>query len=262
MVRSEVRRAASFVLLLICALALAIPARAQSGVKVGSLTCNESGGVGLILGSAKRLNCSFAGPNGLEHYLGTISKIGVDIGFTAGGTLVWAVFAPTGVMVPGSLAGTYVGATASATVGIGVGANALIGGSGNTVALQPLSVEGNQGLNVAGGIGTITLAPAGPPLAPPPQYAPPPGGAAYAPPPAYAPRAGGFMQACYQERQQFCGGVAPGGGRIISCLRQHMPQLSPVCAQALPGGPGAMRQPQPAYSPAPGAPPPATPYGQ
>jgi hypothetical protein len=234
------RRATSAALLLICALVLATPARAQSGVKVGTLTCGESGGVGFIVGSTKRLNCTFGGPNGEEHYVGTFSKIGVDIGFTAGGVIVWEVFAPTGVLGPGSLAGTYVGATASATVVVGVGAHALIGGSDNTVALQPLSVEGNQGLNVAGGIGSIALAwrpgrrPPGPP--PAPGYPSPAASAGYAPGPAQAPRRpAAFMQACYQERQQFCGAVAPGGGRIVQCLRSHAPELSPNCNTALGG---------------------------
>jgi|SRR5580704_2615731 hypothetical protein len=239
--------AASAALLLICALMLATPARAQSGVKVGTLTCGESGGVGFIVGSTKRLNCTFGGPNGEEHYIGTFSKIGVDIGFTAGGVIVWEVFAPTGVLGPGSLAGTYVGATASATVVVGVGANALIGGSGNTMALQPLSVEGNQGLNVAGGIGSVALAwrPGRPPPGPPPVagypppaagYPPPAASAGYAPGPAQAPRrSAAFMQACYQERQQFCSGVAPGGGRIVQCLRSHAPELSPNCNTALGG---------------------------
>ena len=68
--------------------------------------------------------------------------------------------APTAVLAPGSLAGGYAGGTASATVGVGIGANALIGGSGNTIALQPLSLEGSTGLNVAAGIGAMTLTPA------------------------------------------------------------------------------------------------------
>lgn len=224
-------------LLLICALALATPARAQGGVKVGTLTCGESWGVGFILGSTKRLNCSFGGPNGYEHYVGTISKIGVDIGFTAGGVVVWEVLAPTAVLQPGSLAGTYVGATASATVVLGVGANALIGGSGNTLALQPLSVEGNRGLNVAGGIGAITLVwrpapyPPGPPS--PSGYRTPAASGPYPAGSAYAPQPVGFMRACVQEREQFCSAVVPGGGRIIQCLRQHIAQVSPVCSQAL-----------------------------
>ena len=39
---------------------------------------------------------------------------------------------------------------ASATVGVGLGANVLVGGSGNSIALQPVSIEGTTGLNVAG----------------------------------------------------------------------------------------------------------------
>ena len=134
------------------------PATAQSGVRVGTLSCNVAGGWGFVFGSSKALRCSLTpGPGRPEHYYGRISKFGVDIGYTQGGVLVWAVFAPTANLAPGSLAGDYAGATASATVGIGVGANVLVGGSNRTISLQPLSIEGNTGLNVAAGIGAITL---------------------------------------------------------------------------------------------------------
>jgi hypothetical protein len=135
------------------------PAAAQGGVRVGTLSCNEAGGWGFIFGSSKGLHCSFSpGPGGHpEHYAGSISKYGVDIGYTRGGVLVWAVLAPTTNLAPGALAGSYGGATASATVGVGAGANVLIGGSNRTISLQPLSIEGNTGLNVAAGIGAITL---------------------------------------------------------------------------------------------------------
>ena len=99
-----------------------------------------------------------AGPN--RALRGQISKFGVDIGFTRGGVLVWTVFAPTAQIGPGSLAGTYGGATAGATVGVGGSVNALIGGSNNTISLQPVSFQGNTGLNVAAGIASMTLAPA------------------------------------------------------------------------------------------------------
>src|SRR5436190_784814 len=91
---------------------------------------------------------------------GNISRFGVDIGYIQGGILVWTVFAPSNAVAPGALAGTYAGATASATVGVGVGANALVGGFNSSFALQPLSVEANRGLNVAAGIGAMTLTPA------------------------------------------------------------------------------------------------------
>jgi hypothetical protein len=156
---SRIRLGACAMALLAGALALPNAASAQGGIKVGNLTCNVSSGFGFVFGSTRGLNCTFAGPLGVEYYTGAINKFGVDIGYTTGGVIVWTVIAPTAQLAPGSLAGGYAGATASATVGVGIGANALIGGSGNTIALQPLSIEGNQGLNVAGGIGAITLAP-------------------------------------------------------------------------------------------------------
>jgi Protein of unknown function (DUF992) len=140
-------------------LTLAPPAQAQSaGVKAGVLTCNVSSGFGFIFGSSRSLNCTYSsGPGYAEHYVGTISKFGVDIGYVQSAVIVWGVVAPTAHLAPGSLAGNYVGATGSATVGVGVGANVLVGGSGNSIALQPVSIEGNTGLNVAAGIGAITL---------------------------------------------------------------------------------------------------------
>ena len=156
---SRTRLAACAMALLAGALALPNAASAQAGVKVGNLTCNVSSGWGFVFGSSRGLNCTFAGPTGIEYYTGTISKFGVDIGYTTGGVMIWTVIAPTAVLAPGSLLGSYAGGTASATVGIGVGANALIGGNAGSIVLQPLSIEGNQGLNVAGGIGAISLAP-------------------------------------------------------------------------------------------------------
>jgi Protein of unknown function (DUF992) len=140
------------------------PALAQSGVRVGTLSCNVAGGWGFVFGSSRALHCVFSpGPSHHpERYTGTISKFGVDIGYTRGGVLVWAVLAPTANLAPGALAGNFAGATASATVGVGAGANVLIGGSNRTISLQPVSIEGNTGLNVAAGIGAITLHFAGP----------------------------------------------------------------------------------------------------
>ena len=140
------------------ALVASAPAHAQSGVRVGVLTCNAASGFGLIFGSSKEVNCTFE-RNGRDvaHYQGHIDKFGVDIGYTAGGVMVWAVFAPTDGPPPGSLDGTYGGVTASATVGVGAGANLLVGGSDRSISLQPLSVEGNTGLNIAGGVAGLRL---------------------------------------------------------------------------------------------------------
>jgi hypothetical protein len=140
------------------AVGLSTPAQAQGGVRIGTLTCNVASGWGFVFGSSKGLRCTLSpGPGLPEYYAGTINKFGVDIGYTQGGVLVWAVFAPTANPGPGALNGNYVGATGSATVGVGVGANVLVGGSNSTISLQPLSIEGNTGLNVAAGIGSITL---------------------------------------------------------------------------------------------------------
>ena len=131
-------------------------AQAQGGVRIGTLTCQVASGWGFVFGSSKALRCTFArAGGGPEHYGGSINKFGVDIGYTQGGVLLWGVFAPSANLAPGGLSGNYVGATGSATVG--AGANVLVGGSNRTISLHPLSIEGNTGLNVAAGIGAISL---------------------------------------------------------------------------------------------------------
>ncbi|HEY4263825.1 MAG TPA: DUF992 domain-containing protein [Micropepsaceae bacterium] len=133
------------------------PAQA-AGVKIGVLTCNVDSGWGYILGSSKDVRCNYVPNKGFgEHYVGSVSKVGVDIGYTKGGVLIWDVIAPSSDMKPGALEGNYGGVSASATVGIGAGANVLLGGFDKSVALQPISIEGNTGLNVAAGIGALDL---------------------------------------------------------------------------------------------------------
>ncbi len=131
---------------------------APHGVKVGILTCHVHSGWGYIVGSSKNVDCSYH-PDGRQEdrYDGSISKFGVDIGYTSGGTIVWNVVAPSSDIRSGALAGDYAGATASATVGAGIGAHVLIGGLDKSIALQPVSVEGNTGLDVAAGIGALSL---------------------------------------------------------------------------------------------------------
>jgi Protein of unknown function (DUF992) len=140
------------------ALLAAGPAEARSGIKVGALNCRVSAGVGLILGSSKRIACLFhpAGGGRVERYAGEISRLGVDIGFTSKSYMTWAVFAG-GKTKRGALAGSYGGASAEATVGVGLGANVLVGGFRKTIALQPLSVQGQQGLDIAAGIAGLRL---------------------------------------------------------------------------------------------------------
>jgi hypothetical protein len=134
-------------------------ATAKSGVNVGVLKCTVDGGIGLILGSSKHMKCSFApaGSGSQDFYKGKVIKIGLDIGVTEKSYITWLVFAP-GKLQPGALAGSYVGATADVAIGVGLGANVLVGGFKKSVALQPVSVEGEVGLNVAVGFGEIELA--------------------------------------------------------------------------------------------------------
>jgi Protein of unknown function (DUF992) len=138
------------------------PAEAQpSRLQVGTLTCAMSASIGFIVGSQKNVNCVFRGRPGEpeEAYTGTMTTIGLDIGFTTGGVIVWTVFADTN-RYAGMLAGRYSGATAEVSIAAGLGANVLVGGSNRTVALQPLSLQGQLGLDVAAGIGSLELHPA------------------------------------------------------------------------------------------------------
>jgi hypothetical protein len=153
------RKTAAIAVLLLASVAVD-PAAAQQRVQTGVLTCDVSAGIGLIIGSQKSVNCIFAPsqPGRAEVYQGTISKLGIDIGATTGGQMIWAVFSPTSAPF-GGLAGSYVGATAEATIAAGLGADVLVGGSNRSVALQPLSISGQTGLNIAGGVAELRLQP-------------------------------------------------------------------------------------------------------
>jgi hypothetical protein len=133
------------------------PSRALQ-TRAGVLTCDVSAGIGLILGSQKDVSCAFApeGPGRREDYDGTITKFGIDVGIIGGGVMVWTVFTRT-LAGPGFLAGDYAGVSGEASVGAGLGANVLIGGSNRTVTLQPLSVHGQIGLNFAVGVAGLHL---------------------------------------------------------------------------------------------------------
>jgi hypothetical protein len=135
-----------------------LPASAQSHVKVGVLTCATGPSIGLIIASTEKAHCSFHPDVGNpEQYTGHIRKFGIDIGITAGSVIIWAVFSPQSGYAPGSLAGVYIGASAEATVVVGLGANVLVGGSQKQFALQPLSVQAQTGLNLAVGVTELDL---------------------------------------------------------------------------------------------------------
>ena len=132
---------------------------AQSSAKVGTLRCNVSAGLGLVVTSSRDMNCTFRplGGGQREVYRGTVRRYGLDIGATSKGVLVWGVVADVRQPVRGALAGEYVGATAEVTAGVGLGVNALVGGSNRAYSLQPISVEGQIGLNLAAGVAQMTL---------------------------------------------------------------------------------------------------------
>jgi hypothetical protein len=144
-----------------CAAGLAGPARAQDAVAAGELTCGIKGGISFGIGSTRELRCVFrTGPDDPgQRYEGTIEKFGLDIGITNNALLAWTVFAPTSRIDVGALAGRYVGVSADASVGVGGGANVLVGGSSNTISLQPVSVQGQTGLNAAVAVSSVQLTP-------------------------------------------------------------------------------------------------------
>lgn len=140
---------------------LAMPSAAHAQrVRAGVLSCDLAPTVGMIVGSQQNATCVFdpsrpGAPN--ERYTATISRVGLDLGVRAGGKMVWGVFAATSKLPPRTLAGTYVGAAGDTSIGVGAGANVLVGGSNRTVSLQPLSVSGDVGVNLAVGVAGLRL---------------------------------------------------------------------------------------------------------
>jgi len=144
--------------LALSALALLAPARAaDTTVKIGLINCHVSSGWGFVFGSTRDLRCVFTGGGRTENYTGKISKFGVDIGFQQSGVLLWAVLAPSTDLKAGALTGDYGGVTAGAAAGVGGNANVLVGGSTKSISLQPVSIEGDTGINLAVGVASITL---------------------------------------------------------------------------------------------------------
>jgi len=152
---------------LMCAvLASAAPfaaAQEKKGATVGMLRCDEASGWGLVFGSTRDLKCVFSSSEkGAQpaRFTGKIKTYGVDVGYQANAVILWAVVSTTDKFTPGSLAGNYVGATAEAAWAVGLGANVLVGGSNKGFALQPLSVQGLNGANLAAGVTEVELTPA------------------------------------------------------------------------------------------------------
>lgn len=138
----------------------ALPAAAQTRVQVGTLVCNMKPNIAFIIGSVREADCTLKPATKSTRagsYTGTIRRFGLDIGMNGRGVMIWTVLAPTRNVNPSDLRGNYAGVSAGAAIGVGLGANALVGGSRNTIALQPLSVQGETGVNLALGVAELTL---------------------------------------------------------------------------------------------------------
>ena len=152
-------RSAIALLALVLASAVPAPASAQSQSQAGTLTCQLRPTIGLIIGSRQRMSCVFsiANTGRRETYEGRITRLGLDIGVSAGGRMVWLVNARGPRLPPRALTGLYVGASGEIALGVGVGANALVGGSDKSIVLQPLSLEASVGVNLALGVAGLRL---------------------------------------------------------------------------------------------------------
>jgi len=145
---------------LVLSASVATTSAQQANVQVGVLECRGGASVGFIVGSVTNLGCVLrATGRPDDFYVATIRKVGLDLGITQESVLAWGVFAPVNRLGPGDLAGNYAGAQGSATLGVGVGGNVLVGGSNNSIALQPLSVQGQVGVAVAAGLESLELRP-------------------------------------------------------------------------------------------------------
>jgi hypothetical protein len=145
---------------LVAAFASANAQQPMQRVQIGILECRGGSSVGFVVGSVTNLGCVLR-VEGMpeDRYVATIRKVGLDLGITQESALAWGVYAPVARLGPGDLSGNYAGAQGSATLGVGVGGNVLVGGSNNSIALQPLSVQGQVGINVAAGLESLELRP-------------------------------------------------------------------------------------------------------
>ena len=142
-----------------CLLMADIAIAQDKGVRAGFLRCDVEGNLSFIFGSSRDVECTYVPDAGgrEDKYRGTITQYGIDIGYQSSGVILWAVIAPSSDIGPGALSGKFAGVAADIAAGFGVGANALLGGSGRSIALQPLSVEGIKGINIAAGIAGLQL---------------------------------------------------------------------------------------------------------
>ena len=152
--------AGTAITLLVASVAATTAQQPMQRVQVGLLECRGAASIGFVVGSVTNLGCVLRVDGAPEdRYMATIRKVGLDLGITQESALAWGVYAPVARLGPGDLAGDYAGAQGRATLGVGVGGNVLIGGSDNSIALQPLSVQGQVGVNIAAGLASLELRP-------------------------------------------------------------------------------------------------------
>ena len=152
--------AGTAITLLVASVAATTAQQPMQRVQVGILECRGAASIGFVVGSVTNLGCVLRVDGAPEdRYIATIRKVGLDLGITEESSLAWGVYAPAARLGPGDLAGDYAGAQGSATLGVGVGGNVLIGGSNNSIALQPLSVQSQVGVNIASGLASLELRP-------------------------------------------------------------------------------------------------------
>jgi hypothetical protein len=146
-------------ILLLAAISSQAVGQAPTWTQAGMLSCKLNPSVGFVIFGHQSMECRFvpSGPLPPQIYEGALNTVGIDIGVVGTGGLAWAVLAPTAGIPAGALAGTYVGASGDVALGVGVGANVLVGGSNRSFALQPLSVEGSVALNVTLGLSALQL---------------------------------------------------------------------------------------------------------
>jgi hypothetical protein len=151
--RPHTLRAAGCMIAVAGALALAPAANAQSGPPTGRLSCNVGPGLGLIITSQRPMECRFTPRRGpVQRYLGVVRNFGLDVGKFGRSTMSWRVYGPYARAPKGALNGRYAGVTAGASAGVGGSGNVLVGGRDNKVTLQPVSLQGARGINVAIGV--------------------------------------------------------------------------------------------------------------
>jgi hypothetical protein len=131
----------------------ATPAAAQT--VAGQLRCSIAGGFGLVVAAQRSATCVYRRVDGsVEFYLGSTGRIGVDFGLTNAVTATYNVSAPDSAP-PGALQGIFAGPGAGFTLGAGIGANALVGGTG--AILTPIDNTYVTGLDISAGLGTLDL---------------------------------------------------------------------------------------------------------